>query len=355
MARPPDRFITGLSVDDLAALEQLWKQDTRHRVRSRAQAILLSHRGLSVGELCRVFGVARTTVLHWLDRWDAAGLNGLEDEDHPRAPRKLNDQERALAIELVQQSPREPDKVLDEIARRTGKTISRKMLQRLVKAAGLIWKRMRQSMPDHGEETPERIAEVSQAKDTITEFHQQEAEGQIDLWFFDEAGFSLTPPVPYGWQKIGETTRIPSSRGGSIQTLGFLSTACDLQPYCIEGSVDSQAVAAVFDAFAATIAKPTIVVLDNAPVHTSDLIERKREEWLAKGLELYYLPTYCPELNLIEILWRAIKHRWLPLKAYRSFANLKACLNETLQRIGSELSINFSDLTKSWNPDLNMS
>ena len=70
---------------------------------------------------------------------------------------------------------------------------------------------------------------------------------------------------------------------------------------------DSQAVAAVFNALAATITGPTItgstiVVLDHAPVHTSALIEKKLEACLAKGLEQYYLPTYCPELNLIEIL-----------------------------------------------------
>jgi transposase len=41
-----------------------------------------------------------------------------------------------------------------------------------------------------------------------------------------------------------------------------------------------------------------------------------------QGLYLLFLPPYCPELNLIEILWRKIKYEWLPVSAYESFKDL---------------------------------
>jgi len=38
-----------------------------------------------------------------------------------------------------------------------------------------------------------------------------------------------------------------------------------------------------------------------------------------KGLIIRSLPTYCLELNLIEILWRFIKYDWRTESAYLSF------------------------------------
>ncbi|WP_368860940.1 transposase, partial [Desulforhabdus sp. TSK] len=41
-----------------------------------------------------------------------------------------------------------------------------------------------------------------------------------------------------------------------------------------------------------------------------------------KNLYIKFLPTYSPELNLIEILWRKIKYEWLSFSAYLSFSLL---------------------------------
>ncbi len=48
--------------------------------------------------------------------------------------------------------------------------------------------------------------------------------------------------------------------------------------------------------------------MDQASIHTSDKMMEKIEEWEKKNLEIFWLPTYSPELNLIEILWRFIKY-----------------------------------------------
>jgi len=64
--------------------------------------------------------------------------------------------------------------------------------------------------------------------------------------------------------------------------------------------------------------RPTVVVLDNAPIHTSHAVAAKLDEWERLGLTLYFLPPYSPQLNLIEILWRKIKYEWMPNSAYTS-------------------------------------
>lgn len=65
------------------------------------------------------------------------------------------------------------------------------------------------------------------------------------------------------------------------------------------------------DDFAATLSKPTIVVLDNAPWHRSKAFVAKMVAWEQRSLIIYHLPTYSPHLNPIEITWCMIKYQWL--------------------------------------------
>src|SRR6266568_8889006 len=50
---------------------------------------------------------------------------------------------------------------------------------------------------------------------------------------------------------------------------------------------------------------------------------------------VHFLPSYSPELNLIEILRRFIKYYWLPFSAYGSFQPLCAAVEEILQQFGT--------------------
>jgi hypothetical protein len=54
---------------------------------------------------------------------------------------------------------------------------------------------------------------VKKAEIEISELQDKDKNGEIDLYYFDESGFSLTPSVPYGWQNIGENVELPSSSG----------------------------------------------------------------------------------------------------------------------------------------------
>lgn len=343
MARPAERFVESLTKEQIADLTSAWKDDARHRVRCRAHAILLSNQGISVPDLCVVFDAADGTIRDWLERWERAGLDGLEDEDRPGRPPELDDDEQELAVELLKKYPRQPARVLQEIKAQTGKSISRRTLRRIAKAARLAWKRMRRVVKSASDDeaNKNRKHDKIQAKADIAALHKLHAADRIDLYFFDEAGFSMTPVVPYGWQEVGKTIGIPSSKGPSIQTLGFMDPDCRFTPYCVEGSVNSEVVIRVFDDFAEDIERPTFVVLDNAPVHTSRAFKRRISEWAKKELHLYFLPRYSPELNLIERLWKAIKYRWLDLDAYTSLERMKQRLDEVLCHIGNSLKLDF--------------
>ena len=97
-----------------------------------------------------------------------------------------------------------------------------------------------------------------------------------------------------------------------------------------------------FDRIAQSIEKETVVVIDNAPPHRSQEFEEKIEEWEKLGLKIYYLPTYCPIFNKIEMLWQKIKYDWLRWKAYSCQKSLCGELDEVLSQIGSKYLITFS-------------
>jgi transposase len=52
--------------------------------------------------------------------------------------------------------------------------------------------------------------------------------------------------------------------------------------------------------------RPCVVVLDNGTVHTSRLIKDHWDILRAADIHLFYLPTYSPNLNMIEAIWRQI-------------------------------------------------
>jgi hypothetical protein len=61
---------------------------------------------------------------------------------------------------------------------------------------------------------------------------------------------------------------------------------------------------------------PTVVVLDNGSIHRSKETRAARPGLWARGVYLYFLPPYSPELNAIESAFRAIKHDELPERRY---------------------------------------
>jgi hypothetical protein len=167
-------------------------------------------------------------------------------------------------------------------------------------------------------------------------------QGLLDLYYFDEAGFSMTPSVPYGWQPPGERFEIPSSRSGQLNVLGFMRhDGKQLTPYVFEGAIDTEVVIACMDDFSKDLSIPTTVVIDNAPIHNSAAFQKMIPEWEEKNLYFWFLPPYCPELNLIEILWNKIKYTWMPMEAYSSWEMLDQSLSRILKDFGKQFVINF--------------
>lgn len=95
------------------------------------------------------------------------------------------------------------------------------------------------------------------------------------------------------------------------------------------------------DEISLKINKYTVLVLDNARVHTAKVIQKRLKIWQRRGLFVFYLPPYSPQLNIIERLWKEIKQGWLRPCDYVDFDSLRYGVNRFFANIGLMLNLNF--------------
>ena len=165
------------------------------------------------------------------------------------------------------------------------------------------------------------------------------------MYYIDESGFSLTPNLSYAWAPIGVQWGIKSIKKVVQNVLGFLNPINDhLKIYSLEKNayMNSEKFVEFVSDFASQISRETVLVLDRAPWHTSDLTLSQIPKWSEQGLHLVFLPAYAPHYNLIETLWRKIKNEWLSISDYRSKTALKKKLKTIFQEYGNQYNIKFS-------------
>ncbi len=147
--------------------------------------------------------------------------------------------------------------------------------------------------------------------------------------------------MPYGWQPIGQTIGIESKRSQRLNVLGLMTRANQLHSYVSTQSITSEVVIACVDAFLPKVSKRTVIVVDQASIHTSDALYNKLAQWQQRNIEIFQLPSYSPQLNLIEILWRFIKYEWIEISAYQSWQSLVNYVEKVLKEFGENYVINF--------------
>lgn len=326
--------VKNLSAEERLQLENINKHHASHAPRMRAHAVLLSNTGFSLKELSKAFGVCRQTAATWLKDWKAGGTNALLDKPRSGRPCKLLENIKQDVIELIKEIPRSLKTVLAKLSENEGITVSCATLKRLCKQAKLCWKRVRKSL--RAKRDPDLFAQSQQQLAALIE---QAKLQQIDLVYFDESGFTLEPCIPYAWQPVGETIEVPCAKSTRLNVLGFMNSNGAFQSWVFEKSITSAVVVACIDDFAESIKRPTGLVIDNAPIHTSYEFKDNIERWQRQGLIIVPIAPYSPELNLIEILWRKIKYEWMPFSAYDSFQSLKQNLFHILANIGKSYFI----------------
>src|SRR5258706_13752663 len=149
--------------------------------------------------------------------------------------------------------------------------------------------------------------------DTLSKLQQAARDGACQLFYFDQSGFSASPPVQRGWSPIGEPHRVFPQPHCKRSVLGALDFGANLLiHHASKTTIKRPDVVQFLDQIAreSTPGLTTVVVLDNASIH-HNINQESIDRWFLKHrMVLFYLPPYSPELNLIEIIWKHAKYHW---------------------------------------------
>lgn len=167
--------------------------------------------------------------------------------------------------------------------------------------------------------------------------------GEIDLCYGDKMGVSRQAVVPYGWQPVSKSEAfMPATASGNLTTLGFFYRDNRLESYGHQGAMSSALFVKCVDDFASRLTRKTVLILDNGSTYKSGLVAGGLADWRSQGRPIQYIPAYCPELNVIECLWKQIKYHWLRPLDFLTPAGLRSGLESILKQIGTKYRITFA-------------
>jgi transposase len=331
------RFIRDLNWENQKMLERIYKESKHHQVRQRAKCILLSFKRCTIKELMKIFVVTRRTIYNWLTGWEDKKLIGLYNRGGTGRKPKLTEAQKHEVIGWVKEEPKSLKKVKAKINKEWEISISRDTIKRIVKKFEMRWKRMKRGLSKKADEW-----ELEVKIPHLKELKEKDKKGEIDLRYLDEVGWSLRSCIPYAWQEKDAQILLKDVEGKRINILGLMNIRNELYYEQHDGTIDSQIVIKFLDKFSDNLTKKTVVAMDQASLHTSNEMMEKLDEWQEKNLEIFWLPTYSPQLNLIEILWRFMKYEWIEVGAYENRKSLLNYIKKVLQLFGSEYVINFA-------------
>ena len=160
----PSKFVSILNEDQVSELNETRNSSNNRRLRQRAHAIILSSKGYNIDEIAKIIESDRDRISYWFDRWEEMGLEGLKEKARSGNPGILNESEKQLVIELCKENPRSITTIIAILFEKTGKRVSDSTITRLLKKAGLCWKRIQKTMKNERD-----ASDFSAAKTEIQE------------------------------------------------------------------------------------------------------------------------------------------------------------------------------------------
>jgi transposase len=161
--------VAPLAEEQRTALDWLYRKTNMPRVRTRAQMVLLSaEQGLKAEEIAAIVRESAVTVLTWLKRYLAEGIEGLQDA--PRAGRSaiVTQEFRKSLLESVRRRPRSLElafsmwtlqRLADYLAEKTGIRVSDETIRRELAKEGIVFSR-----PQHTISSPDPEYEVKKRR-----------------------------------------------------------------------------------------------------------------------------------------------------------------------------------------------
>jgi transposase len=151
------------------------------------------------------------------------------------------------------------------------------------------------------------------------------------LLFGDEASFPQWGSLSYTWARRGQQPSVQTS--GKRKAYKVFGAIDYFSGRFFSMSIDGKFSGDSYQAFLASILQQTaqdiVLIQDGARYHTSKAM-RQWFEAHAQRLSVFQLPSYSPDYNPIEYLWRNIKKEATHLKYFAQFQHLLDAVDKTL-------------------------
>ena len=311
-------------------IEQLNYERYHHphpTIQRRMETLYLKSQGLAHQEICRLCRISRTTLAKDLRLYQQGGIDALKVLRYKGQPSLLNAHNDTLKAHFEKHPPRNTAEAQAAIEQLTGIKRSPTQIKLFLKRIGCRRRKVGHvpGKPDN----PDKIDEQETFRREQLEPLLEEAKrGERVMFFLDAAHFVHRAYLGFVW--CFSRVFIPSPSGrkrfnvlGAINALTKEVFSVTNQTYINSHSVCLMLVQLAQLDFEI----PVTIVLDNARYQKCRLVSEFAQ---IADIELLYLPSYSPHLNLIERLWRFVRKECLYSKYYADFASFKAAIDNCL-------------------------
>src|SRR3954451_11360008 len=305
------------------------------RVQRKREVLWLKSHELSHDDIAAYADVSRRTVQRYLDEYFEGGLPRLRRcrGNHPQS--LLVEHQDSLEEYFREHPPRSVKQARAIIEQHTGVRRGLSQVRHFLKdRLGLRWRKVgaipvppNETVQEHARE---QAAFVEQKREPRLE---QARRGQRQVYFVDAAHFVLAPFLGCLWCAARLFVRAASGRK-RYNVLGALDAVTHrLIRVTNDGYINAESVCALLHAVAAAgVGLPITLVLDNARYQKCALVQGLAA---SLGIELLYLPSYSPNLNLIERVWRFVRKESLSSTYYESFEPFTTAIAQCLDGLST--------------------
>ena len=288
-----------LTLAQITSLKIAHKKAKDKRSADRIKAVYLWSSGDSLSEIARVLLLDETTLRRYVERFKEAGIDGLLECHYAGGVSDLTlTQTKEIEEYLDLHTMPTAQAAISYIKKKYKVTYSTTGVTKLLHRLGFSYKKPK-VIP--GKTNPEKQDQF------IEEYHTIERSlGKNDtIHFLDASHPTHNTTASYGWIKKGRDGDkfIKTNTGRERLNLhGALNFKTKTAIVLSEKTIDADSVIKLLNRLIKQYPHGKIhLILDNATYYHSNLVkEWKRHHTRVK---LHFLPSYSPNLNLIERLW----------------------------------------------------
>jgi transposase len=323
-----------LSADDLAAVAHDRYHHPEPFVQRQMEVLWLKHHGLSHDDIARLAAVSRSSVQRCLARFRTGGLAALRRFPWKGRHGQLDDHRAALEEHFRQHPPRSVREAQQAIQERTGVRRGQTQVRRFLLRLGLRPRKVA-AVPVPPESTPGEHAKKQRRfrDDELGPLLAEARAGRRDVYFVDAAHVVYAAFLGWVWCWARLCIRAASGRKRYNVLAALHAVSHRLIRVANHSYINAPAVCDLLRAVAAAgVGRPVTLVLDNARYQKCALVTGLAR---SLGIHLLYLPSYSPNLNLIERVWKFVKKQCLQSVHHATYEGFTAAIDNGLARLAT--------------------